>query len=1058
MKIPLNDVAPKATAAKGTPKKRGRPRKSDVQAVEEVTQEQSSEQVVKRLRRDLPARRNRRQSGLVNEILPEHVNEDTQSQNGDTEATQTPSQQQPKKKRGRPRKSDIGVASTPAAEDTLKPSPKKRKLKPYRDQSLPSSSPAASQAGEEQSKSRDVSVESGLRGSEADYNSTQEQDDDGASYASGVPENVDTINVGDDTAQLDRSAVESEGFSIVNLQSLRSQREQAEREEEHEQSMFSRRNSGHSDDPGDDADEALNSSDIQLGRSQLAPDGGSSPSLPGPSRQNLNSLSRPIPQTRVSRPQGSIFNAYSDRTQRDLRQSLLTGEQMARENSRNTPLQTTKSSSNLLAGDFGRLPTPTDSVDSTGKATADHVHVNSRLSRSHDEMSWRPSTTPRAQATPQYDPMSWRPEGPSTQSKGRNQSTTAEDAAMEDSDIWRDEAERLVDDSLQAPKQRQRTRRREESGMPPPSPKQAQALGLEPLPVKRLQARMDETAVGQESPRRAIQPFNNNTQPSPVPSLSDIVSSDDRPTRGKIPRTWRRASNSDFLYSDEAQDSPEKRVEERPRRKPAFNSPVVPIQPQYPSLFQRLDARPRSNQERPQRLTTDDDRVHERTNEHENHIENHNDDANHNQPEDRERTPEFKPRPRKSILSSPARRSVSPAKSVTWRGEDSLEELHVDDTQYSSHMSPERLCSPDGVDDINDNYDDDDSMLDDEEPIDGTSLGGQIDDSNLADVEDTFDSTQLPSSPLNARSNLKDNAHPMSPGNASTTSLPDTASSDESDIPQHAKAMSRTASASKPSLPNPTLPDDQHTKNQGLLSMIASYLRPILPAANRSNPHSPQLGPHTWTRQHQELLVSLFVVLPCLNLLVPFVYDPAINMHRLNLIHRLPGNAAKFPAAFFVPVQRIPPAYVREVGKTYSSRPSCDKGPACGPYCEGVPWRLRFTNYRHEIKEADIRVAFTLSILLKYRGLVQYEGPVWEAAEKKHALRDEEGKAVVKREDWSTQKQARELVWRVFGMWVNVQMAGDEQKNKLSQGEENALADGEDEATKLWRERGAWGL
>ncbi|KAL9093242.1 MAG: hypothetical protein Q9159_000419 [Coniocarpon cinnabarinum] len=1037
-KVPLNDIV-KSTAAKGTPKRRGRPRESDSHVAGE--KDQDSDVIVKNLRRSLPARRDRRQSGLVNEILPEDVREEAQ------DAGQTPAEP-PKRKRGRPRKSDVGVASTPTVESASRPSPKKRKLKPFRDSSPVT--PDSSQDLRSSSQAREQSVEGSELGSEVGAQSTHDslQGEDAASYASEEPEGMTLVDVRETTADLDRSAVESEGFSIVSLESLRSQRERAD----HRMPAATTPND-HSDSVRPMSDHAQHSTASSPATDHLEPRGRSAVrdsaveylSLPRhldasqTSQRHANVASQRVtPQMKALHKQSSLFTAYSDQTRRELRQSLLTGEQLAQDVA-SPPLNALQKSLLETGADVnGRLPTPADSVESPGR-TVEY-----------------------------YEPMSWRAEAPSTNAPGLS-------AQQSPADIWRDEADRSLDDSLDVPRQRQRTRAQTE--MPPPQNKRlSQPVELEPLPVKRLQQSAQQSSkTNQDSQKPSVVPFDNTSQVSPVPSLSDLLPVDDRPPRGKLPRTWRRASNNDFLYSDESSvhDSPSPQMSVK---KPALHSPGVMMTPKYPSLFHRLGLVSQANTAGVSDQTRADgiDRSAEKGTAGNVETESDNSDQSNYRPQ----TPPLDAQPCKSILSSPYRRSVSPVKSVTWRGDDSLEETRVDSTeyvdQYSSQLAEHDVTTTRTYDKQGEGPDDDDS---DDEDVhhaittdDGgahrssrTSLGSHnFDDSNLADGEETLDATELVSSPLNAKAPSQRFARgtAVTPVSNSTFSLPESAPSDDTDIPIHATAMSHQASARKPQLPNTSLPNEKHNNSQGILSRISSLFFGAS-VSTTVDPKAPQPGPHVWTYQHQLLLNQLFVYLPCLRPDIPFTYNPRAEDYHLNLIQPLPQNTRVLPLAFFVHLDQIPTDLTREIGKTYQTIPHCDRGPTCGPNCPGVPWWLRLRIYSHTITQTDVRLAFALNVLFKFKGMPVYDGPTWQPAERKKVLRDASGAVMIRKEDWDTPKLRKRLLWNVFGGWVQRQMDADEGRATIGDAELREMMEKEDEndrVARLWRERDYFGF
>ena len=423
--------------------------------------------------------------------------------------------------------------------------------------------------------------------------------DAGIQFAS--DEDIDAWDThADDTAALDRSAVESENFSMVSIEALRSQREAAERQA----LEWSRRADSAVSQSGDGSHQ-----NKETGATPIQYDGAED-------NRNREAHSNALSPSRSS---SRLFHGFGTGTRRDLRAGLRAGEDLGRENlnsdiahtsttlgadltpaNRNTSLERPESS---IVPPYPRLPTPSQS-SATGSRQISlneprlRTNINearpidrsgsrgSNDSRDLDAMSWQ-YTNSKAQDSLPHTQSSLAPSlvneaeyvnshtsigtsaptrhertlndptrPPHRQSDDRlasRQSSENQDEDMRDvfeheyeeeeeqpsyhgdqtlgdSDIWREEADRSLEDSMENQRQRQALSDKNQV-------RSGNELGEE----------------GQREPRR-ITSFNNLPAPSPIPSLSDLLPEDTRPPRSKLPRTWREPYGDDSLmYSDEAE-------------------------------------------------------------------------------------------------------------------------------------------------------------------------------------------------------------------------------------------------------------------------------------------------------------------------------------------------------------------------------------------------------------------------------------------------------------------------------------------------------------------------
>ena len=1105
VKIPLNDVDSrgKTGAVKGTPKKRGRPRKSDAERVEEA-EDGDADRVVKRLRRSLPARRrSRRESGLVSDVLPDLVE---QEEGNHTAYSQ--SQEQPKKRRpGRPRKSDV-LSSTSQAKPSSSSATKSgsnKKTTASRDISEPlRSSPAEQRVGRSTSTRVQDHADTFVSTSSAhpsqkvpsagiDTESEQEDaQDDAASYSSAGAEDDLVEDVGETTAELDKSLVESEGFSIVSLDSLRNQKAQTDRQTQLGKQVEYPTLPTLTEDlsPVNEQSQDTERSDISN----------------HPARESLEHDRRQ-----------SIFDAFGDSTMRELRNDFVAGERLA---TTATHVQDTAQASNTspqdvplprlfprptinATGEFARLPTPADSVDHAAKPAGVQNSSDPPRPPSGDQMSWRPTASMNSaldtieDETGGYDEMSWLPEHPRStarhsQLEGATQHEAQPASTVDDSDIWREEAGRSLDDSLQGRRGRQRQRRRNvEQEINDARPTESQNVAvLVPMPIKRLAPTPRTNTQETQAERPKFQPFNNAVEESPIPSLSALLPVDDKPDRGKIPRTWRRISGSTLLYSDEVEESPQT---QQKHIQAAFRSPREVMSNAVPSLFRRISGA----FQKPTEAAAVDEQQPESVFETSEMQEVGTEDII-SQPEENVRQLNVfgrKPKlqqPRKSILSSPARRSLSPGKSVQWHNDDSLVETRENDTVYSppqassssydeaedsvmvnaaARQSVEDEEEDEEADDIDDSNNVDEEMDDNDVSDDDLVVSRSTAQAPQSDYIDFGsprmsggrdgggDRSTFVSSPLNAKAGNSVRFSDQPPATPSTvTDLPtDTATSDDEDITPYAESMTRVSAQQVANLPDTAVDTNlRKPESQTWLSKFNNFFFTFtypIPIRIKSSSSSSRQVPYTWTREHQILLRELFAYVQTLHPEHPIKYregrDPLIVR-----VKPLPPHAKNLPKAFAAPLGQIPKRFTSFIGKSFTGPLVCRKDALCGPHCPGIAPEVKGKWFKHTITEMDVRLAYAFAKILEHTGVFVYDGPLWAKRQDKKVVRDARGHIVMKKENWGSRVAVEHLIGRrVFSCWCNKWAREIIVKKRAEK-----MWAREDEVGRLWREREWYGL
>jgi len=474
----------------------------------------------------------------------------------------------------------------------------------------------------------------------------EEQDDEGADNFASSPEvRTDEVKgmleedkfdaaetaAEDDTSVLNRSAVESEGFSIVSLESLRDQKEVAypgehgSRPTTDTSERLVRKREGLQNDC------ATAEQSIQAAQHTPCPYY-SSPALPQASPSSATRLSpikkivpfaktggalqnvlgtRPHqqperPSRRCASPKfqpptpepqyqlrslerskaGALFGGFGDGTRRNLQANFMKGELLARgergflshATSSDNPRVSEKEPCILETGMHHRLPTPADSVETSDSAgLGEQTEPNTRMAqqshvsiKSYDEMSWQPTRAePSRGSAESYNRMSWRettpPEIPDEtfgpeQSELNRTEILQRQYQRDREDVIKQIEEAntsqviVIDSSEVAPDREEEEEQEitmlhadgtEVRGVDSDSDiwREEADRGMENSKAKRSKE------IKAEKSKQVNRELQENT-----PNLNNLFVEDLRPPRAKIPRTWRRTSNADFLYSDEAKD------------------------------------------------------------------------------------------------------------------------------------------------------------------------------------------------------------------------------------------------------------------------------------------------------------------------------------------------------------------------------------------------------------------------------------------------------------------------------------------------------------------------
>ena len=826
----------------------------------------------------------------------------------------------------------------------------------------------------------------GLRiGDEAYYS----DDNDDAGDGDGINVNDDPeLGAQDDTVALDRSLAESEGFSMVSIESLRSQKEQAEREARDVQKQIYSQGSGlHlSSQPQREMVESLSSAEPT----------------------NVVPLEHRKDSEDAVDPSSGLFGAFGHGTQRALRSSLHMGELMARsdhelssEAAANMPRDGPPSRRDTVDGHLHagtRLLTPPDSVDHAeqGAASEHQTHRNSvqRQDLGYDEMSWRPSTLPRNAVYPE---MSWRQTTPAQASNvnatdGLTHTQRAEQRYAQERRRVSQQIEEantsqviVVDSSsilsteeqarLSAvPETKESTNDDEDIEMLDANEVVADPTWSSDIWQAEADRSFEDSLESQRERHASVSKGRDQTRPQhriptitsqdPTPDFRGLFPTDDPgPQRGKIPRSWRRVSgDSSFLYSDESIQQ-----EASPPRKAAFKSPGLPIQPSLPTVFKRWAAQRGMESH----VTQKEESV----------------------------ASSAKKTPRKSILSTPDRRASSPAKEVRFAEEDNTyaESIAAEEEYYSSSSNPSQAKSS-----IQKSIRDEETQLEEEEsesstlPENGFAHASSANDSVL----DTSDVRQL--------------KHELRHTTASAnSSLMDT--SDARQLKCELRADDNT--------PVPAAAP-------GLFSRLVSWLYPPEPTPTYANDQVSEPvreGELVWTRNHYLLLDN--------------IYRSALCSKPTNRTRK-----SRLPPSFYLP---LPATYHSQIGKTMTSRPRCSHGTTpprkgrrasqvpCSPNCAGLPEQQKQRTYEYTITQTDMRVVHAFCDDARDRGIPQVGHPGFDKGSSAGTkgkskdrgvwpVRDVNGRILRVKEQWDVD----EVVRRVYSLWV-----GDQMRDEDAQGQ-----------------------
>ncbi|KAI9721344.1 MAG: hypothetical protein M1828_005204 [Chrysothrix sp. TS-e1954] len=805
-------------------------------------------------------------------------------------------------------------------------------------------------------------------------------------------------NAQDDTQALDRSLAESEGFSMVSIESLRSQREQAKLEAQHAERQAIRSHEETQD--------------------QFEPENGESRSE---CPTYLDQKHRENNEASVESTTG-LFSGFGDGTRRALRSGLHMGQLLAGPNG-HSPARAGSdvvhdrppSRRGQLQGRptaFARLPSPPESVDHSEQVASrgdrNGLERTEQESAGYDDMSWRATTLPK-QPKPNmdhYSEMSWKKTTPPktrplTDSEELTHTQLAEQRYEQERRRVSHEIDQantseviIIDSSIHPYHERQGSPR--EDGIEGQSGDDddiemidADAIEVDPtLGSDIWQAEADrslEDSLESQHERHASlsQVLEGHTKSKqsqiptitsqdPTPDLRDLFPIDESgPQRGKIPRSWRRVSgDSSFLYSDESVDQ-----EPPPPRFAAFKSPGPLIAPSIPTVLQRWATR----------KTVESSSIYE---------------------EESEPTPVAKT-PRRSILSTPDRRGSSPAKEVRF-----AEEEH---TYAESIAAEEEPCSSSMVSSRDESRKDDLSI----DTVDSIS---QEDSETSASIENT--STQVSSTQVSLVDDLDSHNRPVEQernptGHRSADSILDT-----SDVRQLKRELRSTVN----SLSSAAIP--------GLFSRFISWLYPPVPTptfsatktlenvSSSSTVTQDAKGAEAelvWTRNHY--------------LLLDHIYRIALSS-KLKARHSRP----KLPPSFYLP---LPTLYSMQIGKAMSSRPRCSHGTTpprkgrrtsqipCSPNCPGLPASQRKQVYEYNMTQTDMRVVHAFCVDARDRGIPLVGDPSFGNSSMDNVRgkgrdvwpkRDGNGRVMRVQEDWDVD----EVVRRVFSLWVGDRMRDEE--------------------------------
>lgn len=283
-----------------------------------------------------------------------------------------------------------------------------------------------------------------------------------------------------------------------------------------------------------------------------------------------------------------LFSPFGAGTKRQLRAELVKGELLARgqkgflkettehqvaSNNDSTPENLGDSTANAVA--YPRLPTPAESVDSIGAEAAQDKNIETRqqtpeaevpepqtflssppTSRSHDhsdeidtQVHSSPSAPERSELnhTQQLEQV-FHKERQEVARQIREANTSqvivinSDDDRGQDDHVGHDDGQQ--DNHVDHNGGEQQTEIQEEAQKAVPS---------EPILADIWQEEADRSVTDTIAARNKRRKRKQQEVDEQTPDLRDLFVEDLRPPRAKIPRTWRRVSGNDFLYSDEVE-------------------------------------------------------------------------------------------------------------------------------------------------------------------------------------------------------------------------------------------------------------------------------------------------------------------------------------------------------------------------------------------------------------------------------------------------------------------------------------------------------------------------
>lgn len=372
----------------------------------------------------------------------------------------------------------------------------------------------------------------------------------------------------EETVELDRSLAESEEFSMVSIDSLRNHREQAER----------------AANPRAAVGPAQKVSNIEAQSSRITKERPESHELLSRSEstsipkqiicEEIPDAAAPLERTRKRRlTDQDPFAAFGPGTKRHLSASLAMGELLAR----NEPDFSNLAKAGHIGGNseplndasrsprrHTRLPTPSDTAESNSSSSpVPNEALPGR--KDYDEMSWEPTLATHAsqEATSVHDSVvdehSHSPASRSTTIPTVNSMRQSQDQRQREHEEGIRQAQDAEKSKIIRTSPGHLVEEWRENEKPPvnePTMTSSADIWLE-----EANSSVESSMISQNS-----RPNRKPAQKAKEPTLDlrELLGEDNRPTRGKIPRTWRRTSGHHFLYSDE-NPSPM-----RPSSKPLF--------------------------------------------------------------------------------------------------------------------------------------------------------------------------------------------------------------------------------------------------------------------------------------------------------------------------------------------------------------------------------------------------------------------------------------------------------------------------------------------------------